>query len=290
MLRVITHDQDDRVTPPALHASSPEAQSLRNIWARGAFVEGMALLVSGGGASGLGDADAGADSILAALDGGYAPVEFKEHVKALDALKRRSPRTRAEIDAHEATGGQAEPRGDLPIVTPRERLRQALVLTEAVLAMPSSHHGANIYTRASLHMNAAGLLLKLNDTTGAVGKAAASLQANPIDPSPYVFVSRIQKALGDTAKSMQGLGRLRQVFQEPCTRCAAADTWAGKAGECTIKACVEVPRVPSGMHVALLVMFMHTLVLRGGKLPMSVSCAVHRTTVGLQERCKDMHG
>lgn len=146
------------------------------------------------------DVAAGSRAVLDALGAGYAPVEFKEHTRAVDVL----------------AGGQPSDSDR------KERLLRAAELVASALALPSANHGVNIYSKSSMLASLAMFHLEVAQYKEAVAAAAKAIKANPLAVHPYVVVGKIHAQLGNTEKAGQALGQLERVFGQACQRCHEA--------------------------------------------------------------------
>jgi cytochrome c5 len=142
----------------------------------------------------------GSRAVLDALGAGYAPVEFKEHTRAIDVLAGGKP---ADSDRN-------------------ERLLRAAELVASALALSSANHGVNIYTKSSMLASLAMFHLELEQFKEAVAAAAQAIKANPLAVHPYSVVARVHAQLGNTEKAGQAMGQLERVFGQACQRCHEA--------------------------------------------------------------------
>jgi predicted Zn-dependent protease len=175
------------------------------------------------------------------------PVDFKEHVRAVDALAGQAAKallllTTTQGEEEEEEEGKEEAAAAVVMGTTttntttttnnnnnnnnntkEARLLRAARLITAALELPAATHGVNIYSRSVLLTSMAMFYAELGDFPNAVGSAGRAIQANPLSPRPYLLVARIQASLGNNAKADQALAQLERVFSPVCQRCHELD-------------------------------------------------------------------
>jgi hypothetical protein len=191
----------------------------RRAWARGAFVLGMGSVSCPGPHA---NETAARTALSRALAVGYAPVGFKEHQAALEGI-RLAPEGISEAER-------------------AEQCRQGVALVDAAVAMPSSHHGINLYARSTLLMGKASFLRELGEGEAAVAALTDALELNPLLPAPYMMRAQALSKLGQHSAAAASLQAMVDTLLVACERCASSTPGVTCSEGTPGDACAEVRR------------------------------------------------
>ena len=182
----------------------PDNAELRNHWARGLFILGLAYRAPGPLAPA--DKTRARRLIVQSLQTGYSPVGWKEHIASIEALSLAVQKQEA-VSTVERTA----------------LLERAIRLSDAAVALPAALHGINIYMRTAVLANKAYLLIDLDQLQRASDAFKAAIDVDPLIPRLYLARAQTETRLSktETSKVARILRNITSLMLVPCQRCMA---------------------------------------------------------------------